>query len=255
MNTPIPTFYFRRWVILLAFSFSLTGAKGETLVDAPERYFPMDIGLQWTYRGVISDAIQHVSDYTNTAIIKGKTKKRGTPTFVFWESNQSGRTPAESYIAKDKTGITYFGASPTTDFETQLIPYQAIRFPIVLGEKVIQVEKNNLLYDLDLDFDGVKERANIVSDLTAVAIEPISTDAGLFGDTIRFQGKMTIWIRMSKDKKKVAVVGTTTYWFAKDVGMVKQIEKMVFPEGVLDTPSEIITTETLSDYSKPKSPA
>ncbi|MEK7748299.1 MAG: hypothetical protein AAB300_04420 [Nitrospirota bacterium] len=242
-------------LFLFAFIIMLTGAKGEVIVDDPERYFPFDIGRQWTYTGVIADQIQHVSDYTNTAIIKGKTKKRGTPVVVLWESNQSGREMVESYLAKDATGITYFGSKPMTDFEMQLIPYPVIPFPIVLGKRFVQLEKTGVTYDLDLDHDGVKEKANILADLTAVSMETISTSAGTFQDAIKFEGKMTVWIQLSKDKRKIAVVGTTTHWFAKDVGMVKQIEKMVFPEGISDTTVETITTEILTDYSKPKSPA
>lgn len=231
------------------------GAKDAELILDSERYFPDDIGLQWTYSGSVAEQIQSVSDYTNTAIVKGKTKKSGVPVVIFWESNQSNRGQAESYLARDKEGITYYGGKPTTDFETQLIPFRAIRFPIVLGKKEIQVEKRDLIYDVDLDGDGVKEKADARAVVTAVAIETVFTPAGTFRDTIKFQGAMTVWVTLSKDKKRVPIIGTTTHWFAKDVGMVKQIEKLEFPEGLDRVPTGTMTTEVLTDYTKPKSPA
>ncbi|MBI3358597.1 MAG: hypothetical protein HY037_03280 [Nitrospirae bacterium] len=233
----------------------IAGANKEAPILDSERYFPDDIGLQWTYSGSVADQIQRVSDYTNTAIVKGKTQKRGVPVVVFWESNQSNRGQAESYLSKNKEGITYFGGNPTTDFETQLVPYRVIQFPIVLGKTVVQVEKRNLTYDLDIDHDGVREKADTRAEVAAVAIETVSTPAGTFRDTIKFQGTMTVWITLSRDKKRMPIVDTTTHWFAKDVGMVKQIEKLTFPEEMAGAPTGTITTEVLTEYSKPKSPA
>jgi hypothetical protein len=241
-------------VLLLLAVIGLTGAKEEKIIRDSDRYFPMNIGLQWTYSGSVSDQMQQVSEYTNTAVIKGRTKKRETPVVVIWESNPSDRGVRETYFLKDKEGLTYFGGSPTTDFEAQLIPYKAMPFPIVLGKTVVQIEKTGLTYDVDLDHDGIEEKADTRSEITATAIETITTPAGTFQDTIRFQGKMTVWIKMSRDQKRAAVVSTTTHWFAKDVGMVKQIEKIAFPEGIANAPGNTITTEILSDYSKPVSP-
>ncbi len=230
----------------------MAGAKDTTLILESERYFPDDIGLQWTYSGSVAEQIQSVSDYTNTVIVKGRTKKMGTPAVIFWESNQSNRGQAESYISRNKEGITYLGGKPTTDFEAQLIPFMAIRFPIVLGKKELQVEKRNLIYDLDLDRDGVKEKANVIAEVTAVALETVFTPAGVFRDTIKFQGTMSVWVTMSRDKKQLPIIGKTMHWFAKDVGMVKQIEKLEFPEGLDGMPSGTITTEVLTEYVKPK---
>jgi len=229
-------------------------AKEAGLILDAERYFPDAIGLQWTYSGSVAEHIQRVSDYTNTVVVKGKTNKRGVPAVVFWESNQSNRGQAESYLSKDKEGIVYYGGNPTTDFETQLVPYRVIRFPIVLGKKYMQVEKRNLTYDLDLDHDDVKEKTDTIAEVTAVSVETVSTPAGTFRDTIKFQGTMTVWVTLSNDKKRVPIIATTTHWFAKDVGMVKQIEKLEFPEELDSAPSGTITTEVLTEYVKPKSP-
>ena len=240
-------------VILFIALAPLAGDKDAALFLESERYFPDDIGLQWTYSGSVAEQIQRVSDYTNTAIVKGKTKKRGIPVVVFWESNQSNRGAVESYLSKDKEGITYFGGNPTTDFETQIVPYRVIQFPIVLGKTVLQIEKRNLTYDLDLDHDGVKEKADTRAEVAAVTVETVFTPAGTFRDTIKFQGTMTVWVTLSRDKRRVPIVATTVHWFAKDVGMVKQIEKLDFSEGIDGAPSGTIRTEILTEYIKPKS--
>ena len=228
---------------------SFAGAKETAFFADSERYFPDDVGLQWTYSGSVAQQIQSVSDYTNTVVVKGNTKKMGVPVVIVWESNQSNRGQAESYLSRDKEGIVYYGGKPTTDFETQLIPFRAILFPIVLGQKNVQVEKGNLTYDLDLDNDGVQEKANAIAEVTAVALEAVATPAGTFHDTIKFQGTMTVWVTLSKDKKRVSIIGRTTHWFAKDVGLVKQIEKLEFPEGLKGVPSGTMTTEVLTEYS------
>ncbi len=238
---------------LIALTVFVGATHAAPLISESERYFPDGIGLQWTYSGSVAEHIQRVSDYTNTVITKGRTKKSGVSAVIFWESNQSNRGQAESYLAKDKEGIMYYGAEPTTDFEAQIIPFRAIQFPIVVGKKYIQVEKRNLTYDLDLDGDSVKEKADTVADVTAIAIETVFTPAGTFRDAVKFQGKMTVWLTLSKSKKRVPIVATTTHWFAKDVGMVKQIEKLAFPEGLDNAPSDTITTEVLTEYVKPKS--
>jgi len=234
------------FIALSAFS----GTNNTALILESERYFPDDIGLQWTYNGSVSKQIQRISDYTNTAVVKGKIKKGGVPVVVFWESNQSNHGQAESYLLKDKDGITYFGGKPTTDLESQLVPYRVIQFPIVLGKTVLQVEKRNLAFDLDIDQDGAKERADTRAEVAATAIETVSTPAGIFHDTIKFQGTMTVWVTLSRDKRRVPILDTTTHWFAKDVGMVKQIEKLEFPEGFDGESSGTITTEVLTEYSK-----
>jgi hypothetical protein len=67
------------FIALAAFS----GTKDTALILESERYFPDDIGLQWTYNGSVAKQIQRISDYTNTAVVKGKIKKGGVPVVVF----------------------------------------------------------------------------------------------------------------------------------------------------------------------------
>jgi hypothetical protein len=243
------------WIAFASAFASSAGAKKEVALIASERYFPDAIGLQWTYSGSVAKQIQRVSsdDYTNTAIVKGKTNKLGVPAVIFWESNQSNQGQAESYFSRDSKGISYLGGRPTTDFETQLVPFMAIPFPIVLGKTYLQVEKNNLQYDLDLDGDGQREKASARSEVTAVGLETVSTPAGIFNDTIKFQGVMTVWITLSRDAKRVPIVGKTAHWYAKDIGLVKQIEKLDFSEEIEGSPLGTITTEVLTEYIKPKS--
>jgi hypothetical protein len=246
---------------LIVLPFILSAAEGETVpekgevVEGAHHYFPDEVGLTWTYRGFVVDDILRVSDYTNVAKILGTDKKGGVEVQVFSETNQGGRGPTESYFKQDKTGITYWGGSPTTDFESRLVPYKVIPFPIVFGEPYRQIERNGVPYETDLDQDGARERADALAEITAVGFETISTPAGHFRNTIKFEGKMTIWITLSKDKTKVVIVSQMTNWFAPGVGMVKGIERVSLP-AIGGKPSlESIMTEVLESFSRKESPA
>ncbi len=227
----------------------------EGVIQHPERYFPDDIGLEWTYTGSEVDQVQRVATYTNVATVRGVTQKKGVSVLIFSESNRANQGPAESYFQKDKKGITYFGSNATTPFEQQLVPYRVIPFPIILHKPHIQVQKRDLSYDFDLDHDGINEKADTLSEVTAVGKETVSTGAGTFRDTIRFEGKMTIWITLSSDQKVVPIVDTTTHWFAKDVGMVKGTEKIEFPEINGRALPGTIIIEELTAYTKKLPPS
>jgi hypothetical protein len=174
---------------------------------------------------------------------------------VFSESNPANQGASESYFKKDKKGITYFGGEPTTDFERQMVPYRVISFPIVLQKPHLQVAKAGLLYDLDMDGDGINEQADLFAEIVAVGFETVTTPAGIFPNAIKLQGKMTIGITLSRNQKKVEILDTTTHWFALGVGMVQGIEKIELPAVDRKAPSGMIITEVLEKFSTKGPPA
>lgn len=219
------------------------------ILSGSRHYFPDDVGLEWTYSGSIVDQVQRVAAYTNITKIIGTVEKKGERVVVFRESNPANRGVSESYFKKDKKGITYFGGEPTTDFERQFVPYRVIPFPIVLDQSYIQIEKNGLLYDMDIDGDGINERADLKATATAVGFETVTTPAGQFRNALKLQGTMTLEITLSRNQKKAEILDITTHWFAPDVGMVQGIEKIEFPAMGGRAPSGTIITETLQKFS------
>ncbi len=223
-------------------------AEGEVIRGA-QHYFPDDVGLEWTYTGSVADQVQRVSSYTNTAKVTGTTKKGKEQVVIFSESNPANRGQSESYFKKDKNGITYFGGEPTTELENQIVPYLVIPFPIVLGKPYIQVQRTGLRYDHDIDHDGIKERADMRSEITAVGFETMTVPGGTFQSVIKFEGKTTLLLTLSRDQKKAKIIDVTTHWFALGVGMIKMIEKIEFPEVAGRAPTGTIVTETLTQFS------
>jgi hypothetical protein len=223
-------------------------ADGE-LIRGAQHYFPDHVGMEWTYTGSVADQVQRVSSYTNTAKVTGTTKKGKEQVLVFSESNPANRGKSESYFKKDKNGITYFGGEPTTELEDQIVPYLVIPFPIVLGRPYTQVQKTGLRYDHDIDHDGIKERVDMLSEITAVGFETLSVPGGTFQNVIKFEGKTALVLTLSRDQKKAEIIDNTTHWFALGVGMIKMIEKIEFPEVAGRAPTGTIVTETLTQFS------
>ncbi|MDC4222750.1 MAG: hypothetical protein MPW15_00525 [Candidatus Manganitrophus sp.] len=106
---------------------------------------------------------------------------------IFTESNQADEGPAESYFFRDKEGISYFGGQPTTPFESQLVPYRVIRFPLILNKPFSQIDKS-ISFGRDLDEDGKEETAVVQAEIVARGFETVSVPAGVFKDSLKLEG-------------------------------------------------------------------
>jgi hypothetical protein len=241
-------------VILISFMLLLLGTAGETQEGTPilnvERYFPDEVGLEWKFTGFIADQVQKVSTYTNVATVKGMTEKNGVKVKVFSETNQANEGPTESYFFRDPNGIVYHGGEPTTAFETQIVPYRVIRFPIALHQTFSQIQKNDISFGQDLDNDGKEEQARVVAEITAASFETVSVPAGVFKDCLKLQGTLVVQVTLSKNQKVVQMIDKTTNWFAPGVGMIKGIERIEYPAVDGSNPTGNIITEELTEYTK-----
>lgn len=248
MNQITRTFGF---LFILFFRVSFVQAE-ETPIPQVERYFPDEVGMSWSYRGSVVDDVQRVGAYINTAAVKGTAEKKGTQVKIFTESNQADEGPAESYFVRDEEGISYYGGKPTTPFENQLVPYRVIRFPLILNKPFSQIDKS-ITFARDLDEDGKEEQAHVQAEIVALGFETVSVPAGVFKDSLKLEGRMKVFITLSRDGKVLLMTDKTTNWFAPDVGMVKGIEKTEFPSPDGGNPTGSIVTEELSEYSTGRS--
>jgi len=228
-------------LLVLSLLLSSVGAKaGEPIKDA-DRYFPDEVGMRWTYEGTIEEKIQQIATYTNITTVKGFMQKDGVKVTVFTESNEGNQGPSESYFSRNEDSIVYHGGDPTTAFEEKLVPYLVMKFPLHLGESFGQVEKKAIPFGRDLDEDGIEELAEVKAEVTAAAFETVSVPAGVFKNAFRLDGFMTIRFTLSTNNKVVELVDKTTTWFALDIGMVKAIETIAFPEiGPIPETSSVI---------------
>ncbi|TAK02035.1 MAG: hypothetical protein EPO39_13755 [Candidatus Manganitrophaceae bacterium] len=224
----------------------------ESPVANVERYFPDEVGMSWSYRGSVTDQVQRVGAYINHAAVKGTVEKKGTPVKVFTESNQANEGPAESYFVRDKDGISYYGGDPTTPFESQLVPYRVIRFPLTLKKPFSQLDKS-ISFGKDLDEDGQEEQAVVKAEIIATGFETVSVPAGVFKESLKLEGTMKIYITLSSNGKTLLMTDKTTNWFAPDVGMVKGIERTEFPSVDGSNPTGTIITEELSEFKQDRS--
>lgn len=218
------------FLVVLFLLSSTGGAQALTPIKDIERYFPDEIGMRWTYEGTIEEKIQQIAFFTNVSTVKGTIRKDGVEVKVFTESNQGNQGPAENYFSRNEDSIVYHGGEPTTEFEEKLVPYLVMQFPLQVGESFTQVEKKAIPFGRDLDEDGIEELAEVKAMVTVVGFETVSVPAGVFKDALRLNGLMSIRFTLSSSNEVVELVDKTETWFVLNVGMVKGVETIEFPE-------------------------
>ena len=226
------------------------GAQIQKPIDESLLYFPTETGSRWSYYGTVVDQIQRVANYVNVTTISGTTVKHGVTVKIFSETNQANSGPADSFFVIDQTGITYYGSSPTTTFEKQIVPYRIVPFPISLHSTYPQIDKRGLSFGRDLDEDGKDEQADVISQINVVGFETVSVPGGVFNGCLKLEGTMDLYVTLSESHKIVRMVDTTTNWFAPGVGLVKGTERTDFPS-INGAPAQsTIIIEELGSFSE-----
>jgi len=226
-------------------------AMGERIapIGNIERYFPDEVGMTWTYQGTIADDVMRIATYTNVSTVSGLAKKNGVSVKVFQETNQANEGPSESYFLMDAKGIDYHGGEPTTEFENQLIPYRIIQFDLALHQPFSQLNKRGISFGRDYDQDGIDEMADVYAEITAEGFETVSVPAGVFNNALKMKGLMVIRLTLSDSGEVVHIIDRTHTWFALDVGTVKGVESIEFPQFEGLPPLSTVITESLSAFS------
>ena len=151
--------------------FSIPATENASIIAQSADYFPDQIGNEWHYRGQITEGplqtIEHkffsnVSSVTGTKTIKGMTVS------VFHDTNPGNHGPSDSFYRRDIVGIVYYGSEPGTPFEKQLVPYQIVRFPLMVSSSFPQFNRKDLDFGTDLDQDGINEKAEAHGDATVL---------------------------------------------------------------------------------------
>lgn len=244
------------FLFLMAVIFATIGSWAPSWGEEPSApleevdvYFPAEKGSRWSYYGSIIDKIQRVSSYNNVTTISGTAEKEGIRVKVFSETNQANKGPAESYFVINDSGITYYGSSPTSSFEKQIVPYKIIPFPIYLNTSYRQLNKRRLSFGQDIDEDGEEEKVDVVAKMNAVGLETVSVPAGVFHGCLKLKGVMQLYITLSGSDEVVLMVDTITNWFAPGVGLVKWVERTDFPSVNGLQPKSIMITEELESFA------
>ena len=216
---------------------SQPGVRSESITDG-HLYFPDTPGSQWRYRGHIEELplqkIAVAKSYTNVSSVKGTKAINGVTVTVFHDSNPGSHGPTDSFYRRDAVGVVYYGSSPGTPIERQVIPYQIVRFPIAMPSSFQQFDRKGVDFGHDLDGDGTEEKADVEASVTVVGKESVVVPAGSYTDAIRMEARLSLRIHLSKSKRSVVSTDLLTAWFARGVGLVKYTEHQEMPPAATD---------------------
>jgi hypothetical protein len=219
-------------------------------VPNAEEFFPDGKGSRWQYRGqVIEGPLSTIAQktFSNVSVVKGAEKLKGVSVRVFHDSNPGGHEPSESYYRRDAAGIVYYGSTPGSPLEKQLVPYQIVRFPLEYPSGFQQFNRQGVTYGMDVDGDEKDEQVDVEATVNVVGLETVQVPAGTYKDTVRLESKMTMRIHLTKDRETVVGTDTMNVWFARGVGVVKYIERQEFPSIKGDRGMVTETTEELEE--------
>jgi hypothetical protein len=232
--------YMAGWLLSVGMGFGSTVGSGPAVVLAaepqpianPEAYFPDTMGSRWRYRGqVIESPLQKIDmkRFENVSTVQGTETQKGVAMKVYHDTNPGNHGPSDSYYRRDAAGIVYYGSQPGTPLEKQLVPYQIVRFPLMVPSSFQQFNRTGLSLGSDLDGDEKDERADVEAVVTMGGRETVSVPAGSYQDCIRLEARLTMHIHLTREKRTVHGTDVMTAWFAKGVGLVKYVERQELP--------------------------
>lgn len=208
----------------------------ETIEDG-HLYFPDTIGSRWRYRGRVEEwPLQKIEakSYVNVSTVTGTQTIKGVTVTVFHDTNPGNHGPTDSYYRRDAAGVVYYGSSPGTPVERQVVPYQIVRFPITIPSSFQQFDRRGINFGSDMDGDGTEEKADVEASITVAGKESVSVPAGSYTGAIRMEARLVLRIHLSKSKRSVVSTDVLTAWFAKGVGLVKYTEHQEMPPAATD---------------------
>ncbi len=213
------------------------GPKAETIADA-QLYFPDAIGSRWRYRGRVEEwPLQKVStnkSYVNISTVTGTQAVKNVTVKVFHDTNPGDHGPTDSYYRRDAVGVVYYGSSPGTPIEQQIVPYQIVRFPLEIPSSFQQFDRKGIDFGTDIDGDGTPEKADVEASVTVTGREDVVVPAGSYPKALRMEARMAMRVYLSKSKRAVLNTDVLTAWFAKGVGLVKYVEHQELPPAATD---------------------
>jgi hypothetical protein len=230
----------------------------EAIEDA-HMYFPDTIGSRWRYRGHIEEwplqKISETKNYVNVSTVSGTQTINGVTVMVFHDTNPGNHGPTDSYYRRDAVGVVYYGSSPGTPVERQVIPYQIVRFPIAIPSSFQQFDRKGVDFGTDVDGDGTQEKVDVDASVTVAGKESVSVPAGSYANAVRMEARMSLRIHLSKSRRSVVSTDVLTAWFAKGVGLVKYTEHQEMPPAATDRGWITEITEELEEAEVKTLPA
>lgn len=252
LNRPIPLGILS--VVLFVGSVLTPGLVGaeESIEVVPnvEEYFPDVQGNEWRYQGrMIEGGVVQIAEkqFSNVSTVVGEEARNGLQVTVFHDTNPGDQGPSDSYYRRDAAGIRYYGSTPGTVLEKQLVPYQIVRFPIEIPSSFQQLDRKGLDLGIDLDRDGQTEQVDVLAVVSMVGKESITVPFGTFPEAIRLEARMKMDVHLSLHRKTVRGTDTMTAWFGRGIGLLKYIERQTVPSLRTDEDRVIEVIEELEE--------
>ena len=210
-------------------------------------HFPFTVGNVWNFRGTSVGTGHPTETFSNAITITGTRQVQGVTTTIFLESNPGNlKLSSETFLVKDANGIADLGASDPTDTLTpQLVPFWEYRFPLQSGGRFVSLDRREVDFGEDLDFDGINEKLDVRSVVKLTGFEAVTVPVGTFADCARLERTITLTVTLSRNRSQVTATDVATGWFAPGVGWVKRVE-------TISDPSQNLTetiTEELAGFS------
>ena len=221
-------------------------------INQSSDYFPDSIGNRWQYHGQITEGPLQTIDhkfFTNVSTVTGTKTIKGVTVTVFHDTNPGNHGPSDSYYRRDVVGIVYYGSEPGTPLEKQIIPYQIVRFPMMIPSSFQQFDRTGLDFGTDIDRDGTDEKVDVRGWTSLVGHEAVIVPAGTFQEAIKVEARMTMRIHLSGSEHTASGTDIMTAWFAKGVGLIKYVERQELSAVKEDRGIATEITEELEEYA------
>lgn len=189
-------------------------AAGQTVQAVGDigNFFPFSQGNFWEFRKTRS-SIGAPQVYTNTLSIAGTRGINGADTLVSKESNPENNGIAEEeYLVKTITEISIHGSQPADAITPQIVPYQAIRFPLSAFSKFVSLNK------IRITISGIP--VDLTVEVDVADFESVTVPSGTYPKALKVV--TTRVATLAGDSAPIAT-GTQTTWFVSNIGPVKSV--------------------------------
>lgn len=189
------------------------GASGEG-----RAYTPMAIGDTWVY------AKDCTACYSVVTVDQAATV-HGVNGFALKKKDiqaSTAYTVETAYYVANDDGLMEL-IPETDDLSNAGHGTYALKFPLVVGQSYERF-RTTISID-DVDGDGQRDSAEIRMWVTVEDKESITTKAGAFTDTFRVKTDLLTIIRSTQYGEEQAFVNTGYEWYAKNIGLIKSIDK------------------------------
>lgn len=185
-------------------------------------YFPLEVGNLWVFRGTSSSSSGSF-DYHNTISINKTKNIDGFDALVLEETNSYGEGVFESYIFKDLNGIANLGSSDEGALGVQISKYWEGRFPLVVGESFVQLDRTGLNLGEDLDGDNINDSFDIRSVVKVIGFtDNKEVPVGTFNNVVHIRRNLNLDFILSSEPDLISATAQEDSYFAADIGFLER---------------------------------